>query len=89
MLFERREVASLNHFRLWIGKRSTGLIMICLVIALLVSLLYINSLGNQFTDWDDSMIYANPEIQSLGWDNILSIFTPKKGATYQPIRVLS
>jgi tetratricopeptide (TPR) repeat protein len=35
------------------------------------------------------MIYANPQIWSLRWESILNIFTPVKGVTYQPIRVLS
>ncbi|MDI7262092.1 MAG: hypothetical protein QME90_19530, partial [Thermodesulfobacteriota bacterium] len=35
------------------------------------------------------MIYSNSEVRSLSWENIHTIFTLKKGATYQPIRVLS
>jgi tetratricopeptide (TPR) repeat protein len=51
--------------------------------------LYLNSIGNLFTNWDDSMIYANPQIKSLAWRNIVEIFTLREAATYQPIRVLS
>ncbi len=51
--------------------------------------LYLNSFGNLFTNWDDSMIYANPQIRSLDWRNILEIFTLHKASTYQPIRALS
>jgi hypothetical protein len=51
--------------------------------------LYLNSLGNMFTNWDDSMIYSNPGIQSLGWESLVRLFTPVKGETYQPVRVLS
>ena len=51
--------------------------------------MYLNSLGNLFTNWDDSMIYANPQIKSLDWRNILEIFTLREGATYQPIRMVS
>jgi len=59
-------------------------------IPLIVSgILYLNSLGNMFSNWDDGMIYNNPKIRSLSWENIFNIFTPEKGATYQPIRVLS
>jgi tetratricopeptide (TPR) repeat protein len=65
-----------------------GILAFCLPLFLAVSL-YLNSLGNLFTNWDDTMIYSNPEIRSLGWENILNIFTPKKGATYQPVRVFS
>jgi tetratricopeptide (TPR) repeat protein len=42
-----------------------------------------------FTNWDDGMIYSNPQIRILSWDNIREMFILKKGATYQPIRVLS
>ncbi|MDI7261500.1 MAG: tetratricopeptide repeat protein [Thermodesulfobacteriota bacterium] len=35
------------------------------------------------------MIYSNWQIRSLGWENICKIFTYIKGATYQPVRVLS
>jgi tetratricopeptide (TPR) repeat protein len=59
-------------------------------IPLIVSgVLYLNSLGNTFTNWDDGMIYNNPGIRSLSWENIFTIFTPQKRANYQPIRVLS
>jgi len=51
--------------------------------------LYLNSIGNLFTNWDDGMIYGNTQIRSLNWENIRSIFTLKIGITYQPIRVLS
>jgi len=68
--------------------RSWQIYAICLLI-LVAGGLYLNSLGNLFTNWDDSMIYANPQIKSLEWGNILKIFTLQKGATYQPIRVLS
>jgi len=68
--------------------RSTGIYAICLLI-LVAGGLYLNSLGNLFTNWDDSMIYANPQIESLDWRNILEIFTLREGATYQPIRMLS
>lgn len=51
--------------------------------------LYLNSIGNDFTNWDDAMIYANSQVRSLGWENIQRIFTYAKGSTYQPVRVLS
>src|SRR4030042_4340968 len=56
---------------------------------LLVAGLYFNSLGNLFTNWDDSMIYGNSQVKSLHWKNIQTIFTLHKASTYQPIRVLS
>jgi len=63
---------------------------IALSLLVLVSAgIYLNSLDNLFTNWDDAMIYGNPQIRSLSWENVLKIFTPKKKATYQPIRVIS
>lgn len=62
------------------------------VIILLLSfiiLLYFNSLGNEFTNWDDQMIYGNPVIRSLSLQNLVHFFTLKKASTYQPIRTLS
>ncbi len=62
--------------------------LFCLLTALVV-IIYLNSLNNQFTNWDDAMIYENPQIRSLSLGNIKNIFTYVKGATYQPVRVLS
>ena len=64
------------------------LVPLCFLVLIAV-VLYINSLNNLFTNWDDGMIYSNTEVRSLSWENVLTIFTLKKGATYQPIRVLS
>ncbi len=63
--------------------------LICFIIAGFGGVLYINSFGNQFTNWDDAMIYGNPQIRSLNWENIKGIFTYVRGSTYQPVRVLS
>jgi tetratricopeptide (TPR) repeat protein len=71
------------------NRRSLGLSLICVMIVVFIGILYFDSLGNRFTNWDDSMIYANSQIRSLSWENICKIFTLWKGATYQPIRVLS
>ncbi len=59
------------------------------LLVLVAGALYLNSLGNLFTNWDDSMIYANPQIRSLDWKNIVEVFALRDGATYQPIRMLS
>jgi tetratricopeptide (TPR) repeat protein len=59
------------------------------LLVLLAGGLYLNSLDNLFTNWDDQMIYSNYQIRSLDWENIKTIFTPVKAGTYQPIRVLS
>jgi tetratricopeptide (TPR) repeat protein len=68
--------------------RSSRIYAICLLI-LMTGGLYLNSLGNLFTNWDDSMIYGNTQVKSLDWGNILQIFALQKASTYQPIRVLS
>ena len=60
-----------------------------LVLFGLIGVLYINSLGNQFTNWDDGMIYANTTIRDLSWQGIKRLFTYEKGNTYQPVRMLS
>ena len=64
-------------------------IFIVLLFLSLVVVLYFNSLGNGFTNWDDGMIYANPAIRSLDWKSVLDLFTLKKASTYQPVRMLS
>jgi len=61
----------------------------CLLIAGFISILYFNSLGNQFTNWDDGMIYENPSIRNLNWEGVKKIFTLEPGNTYQPVRMLS
>ena len=72
-----------NYFR-----RRPQVVALCLLV-LVAGGLYLNSIGNTFTNWDDGMIYSNPQIRILSWDNIREMFILKKGATYQPIRVLS
>lgn len=59
------------------------------LLSFLVIFLYINSLQNLFTNWDDGMIYQNPNIRNLNWDGVKKIFKYEKGNTYQPIRMLS
>jgi tetratricopeptide (TPR) repeat protein len=61
----------------------------CVLIVVLIGLLYLNTLGHQFTNWDDGMIYQNASIRNLGWEGIKKIFKLEKGQTYQPVRMLS
>ncbi|MCG6918094.1 MAG: tetratricopeptide repeat protein [Deltaproteobacteria bacterium] len=59
-------------------------------IFLLTLTIYANSLNNEFTNWDDpGLILENISIRSLSIENILNIFTPQAGQSYQPVRVLS
>jgi hypothetical protein len=86
---EKNEAGQPSSDKVHIGSKPFRLIGLCAFISLFVVILYFNSLGNQFTNWDDAMIYANPQIRSLAWDNIAKVFSFGKGATYQPIRTLS
>ncbi|MFT5129045.1 MAG: tetratricopeptide (TPR) repeat protein [Rhodothermales bacterium] len=61
-----------------------------LVIAGLTLIVYTNSLHNEFTNWDDNhLVVENESIRSLSPSNIIDIFTPRPGSTFQPVRVLS
>jgi protein O-mannosyl-transferase len=61
-----------------------------LFILVLTFAVYANSLGNQFTNWDDNSLIVNKkEIRSLDFENIKKIFDYKAGGTYQPVRVFS
>lgn len=60
-----------------------------LAILVLIGFLYFNSLGNQFTNWDDGMIYQNSTIRHLNWEGIKRLFTYQPRNTYQPVRMLS
>ena len=61
---------------------------VCILIAIAGGL-YLNSLGNDFTNWDDGMIYSNYLVRDLNWASLKRIFSFERGGTYQPIRVLS
>jgi tetratricopeptide (TPR) repeat protein len=83
------EVTRLTKTRSWRGDEPILCGVVCLLIALVILLLYFNTLGHQFTNWDDGMIYQNPDVRSLDWKGIGKMFTPRRAATYQPIRILS
>lgn len=52
--------------------------------------IYVNSLNNNFVNWDDpGLILNNQRIRSLNFQNVMEIFTLKRASTYQPVRVLS
>src|SRR4030042_4313706 len=89
MLLRGKNRNSLQHLRVLIGRQPIRVFIVCLTILVLVGILYFNSLGNQFTNWDDGMIYQNPSIRNLNWEGIKKMFVPQPGNTYQPIRVLS
>jgi tetratricopeptide (TPR) repeat protein len=57
---------------------------------LLALLVFAPALNGAFTNWDDHMLVVeNPAVRSLAPRAVIDIFTPRPGATYQPIRVLS
>ncbi len=89
MMHRGQEIGESNIFKSIFGSRSFWLFLTCLVIAVFIGILYFNSLGSQFTNWDDGMIYQNPQIRNLDWTGIKKIFTLEKGNTYQPVRMLS
>jgi Flp pilus assembly protein TadD len=65
-------------------------LFVIIVLAGIVTGLYVNSLGNDFVQWDDpNLILKNKQIRSLGWSNVKTIFSLRRASTYQPIRVLS
>jgi tetratricopeptide (TPR) repeat protein len=89
MKLKRNEVDQFGAVELEADRKPIKLIGLCLLISVFVAILYFNSLGNLFTNWDDGMIYQNPSIRDLSWEGIKKIFTLEKGNTYQPIRILS
>lgn len=86
---KRKGVYPFGTFGFGAGRQPLKLIVVCFLVAIFTGILYFNSLGNQFTNWDDGMIYQNPSIRNLNWDGIKKIFTLEKGNTFQPIRMLS
>lgn len=62
--------------------------ILSILLFVLTFLVFANSMGNQFTNWDDDeLIVGNTQIKSLALKNIKGIFSAR--GTYQPIRVLS
>jgi len=89
MLLRGKNRNSLQHLRVLIGRQPIRVFIVCLTILVLVGILYFNSLGNQFTNWDDGMIYANPTIRNLDLNGLIRLFSLDKGNTYQPVRMFS
>jgi protein O-mannosyl-transferase len=77
------EIQKKNNF--FNQKRYSVIIIFFVVLAV-----YINTLNNQFTNWDDvALIINNEQIRSLDLKNIKTIFDFRPQGTYQPVRVLS
>ncbi|MCJ7641727.1 MAG: tetratricopeptide repeat protein [Desulfobacterales bacterium] len=71
-----------------VASRRATLLALGLVVVVAAGL-YVNTLGNDFTNWDDVMIYSNYRIRNLDGDALKKIFTYWRGSTYQPVRELS
>ncbi len=54
---------------------SRGTILALGLVMVVAAGLYVNTLGNDFTNWDDQMVYSNWQTRSLAWENICKIFT--------------
>jgi tetratricopeptide (TPR) repeat protein len=89
MGFSRNRVDQSGAVELEGGREPVKLVGLCVLISAFVAILYFNSLGNQFTNWDDGMIYENSSIRHLNWEGVKKIFTLEPGNTYQPVRMLS
>jgi Flp pilus assembly protein TadD len=73
----------------WGSDRWRWMFVLCALTGM-VGGVYLNSLGNDFVNWDDpGLILGHSHIRSLDWSNIKEIFTLRRASTYQPIRVLS
>jgi len=86
---KRNGVDPFGTVRVVADREPIKLIGLCFLISVFIAILYSNSLGNQFTNWDDGMIYQNSTIRDLSWEGIKRIFTYVKANTYQPVRMLS
>lgn len=89
MELKKSQIDPLTPYGFEANKHPLKLIVFCFLISIFTGILYFNSLGNQFTNWDDGMIYQNSTIRSLSWEGVKNIFTFQPGNTYQPVRMLS
>jgi hypothetical protein len=89
MISKEKRRSTLNRY---FNLSPAGKFHVCAITAILLLTLavYANSLNNDFTNWDDpALVVGNPSIRSLDLKNIIDIFRPKAGHSYQPVRVLS
>jgi tetratricopeptide (TPR) repeat protein len=70
--------------------RRRTLIGICVALALAVTTAYLPVLDAGFLDWDDDFIvYDNPHIRGLSWDNLAWAFTTFEDVSWVPLTGLS
>ena len=71
-----------------INRRTQYLLLFLILI--LTAILYAACLKNGFVNWDDGKnVFENPDIKSLGWQNIKKIFSTFYLGMYQPITTIS
>ncbi len=69
-------------------RRHTTCLNACLV--LIVALVYIRSLGNDFVNWDDALlVYKNPAVTHFSWKSLAWSFTHFDPELYIPLTFLS
>jgi protein O-mannosyl-transferase len=70
--------------------RRNLIIYIIFGILLLTTIIYSNSLNNDFSDWDDNIyVIHNEDVQNFGKEALTGYFTKQYSGHYQPITMLS
>ncbi len=70
-----------------VSPKASGWLLLILIITYIV---FIPSLYNSFTTWDDpDLLTQNPLVQSVSWQNIKKIFTTSIEGRYYPLTILS
>ncbi|MDP3938383.1 MAG: VanZ family protein [Deltaproteobacteria bacterium] len=65
-------------------------LLVAISVFLLAVLLYLPSLGNGFTNWDDDdYVYKNPRVQALSWENLRGWWTEPLHGNYAPLTLAS
>ncbi len=62
---------------------------VSVLLSVLSFALFLNTLDNQPTNWDDPAIFNNTTIHALNAEHLRQVLTYHPGATYQPVRDIS
>ena len=83
---KKKNVSHLENMK---HSENTGLIYAALIV-LLTIVVFINSIGNDFVNWDDPVwVVDNLHIKSLSMESIKSMFTIFSNSNYCPLTVLT